>query len=135
MKSPQEIVQIMMEKDAFSQWLDVEILDLGKGYAKLKSQMHKDMLNGFEIVHGGISYALSDSALAFAANSYGYQCVSIETSISHIRAAHLGDILYVTSEEIHRGKSFGIYTVTIINQNDELISKFKGTVNISTREW
>ena len=43
------------------------------------------MLNGFSIAHGGISYSLADSALAFAANSYGKKAVSIETSISHIK--------------------------------------------------
>ena len=61
------------------------------------------MLNGFQILHGGISYSLSDSALAFASNSYGNKCVSIETSISHTRPAKLGDILIATCKEIHRG--------------------------------
>lgn len=135
MKTPEEIVHLMMDKDAFSQWLNVEIVELGVGYAKLKSVLHSDMLNGFEIIHGGISYSLSDSALAFASNSHGFKCVSIETSISHIRPAHVGDVLYITSKEIYRGKSFGIYTVEIVNQDEELISKFKGTVNISTQSW
>lgn len=135
MKTPEEIVQIMMNKDAFSQWLNVEIVELGLGYSKLKSVLHRDMLNGFEIVHGGITYSLSDTALAFAANSYGFKCVSIETSISHIRPAYLGDTLFISGEEIHKGKSFAIYSVTITNQKDELISKFKGTVNISSQTW
>lgn len=135
MKTPEEIVQIMMNKDAFSQWLNVEIVELGLGYSKLKSVLHHDMLNGFEIVHGGITYSLSDTALAFAANSYGFKCVSIETSISHIRPAYLGDTLFIRGEEVHKGKSFAIYSVTITNQKDELISKFKGTVNISSQTW
>lgn len=135
MKSPAEIVDTMMSKDAFSKWLNVEVIETGLGTCKLKSALHKDMLNGFEILHGGITYSLSDSALAFSSNSYGYKCVSIETSISHIRPARLGDTLFVEAQEVHRGRSIGIYSITINNQEGKLISKFKGTVNISTEEW
>jgi acyl-CoA thioesterase len=134
-KTPQEIVSTMMEKDAFSQWMNVEILQVEKGACLLRAVIHKDMLNGFEIAHGGISYALSDSALAFSSNAYGFKCVSIETSISHLRPVYEGDILTVKSEEIHRGKTIGIYTVEIQNQDASLISKFKGTVNISSEHW
>lgn len=125
----------MLNKDAFSHWMHVEILEIDKGKCTLKSIVHSDMLNGFEIAHGGISYSLSDSALAFASNAYGQQCVSIETSISHLRPCKLGDELTVICEEIHRGKSIGIYSVHIHNQSKELISQFKGTVHISDRTW
>lgn len=93
------------------------------------------MLNGFGIAHGGISYSLSDSALAFAANAYGKQCVSIETAISHLRPARLNDELTVVCNEIHRGRSIALYTVKITNQEGVDISHFKGTVHISENEW
>ena len=44
-----------------------------------------EMTNGFNIAHGGITYSLADSALAFAANTYNIQSISIETSISHTK--------------------------------------------------
>lgn len=135
MKSPQEIVELMLNKDSFSHWMNVKILEIDKGKCTLKSIVHSEMLNGFEIAHGGISYSLSDSALAFAANAYGMQCVSIETSISHLRQCKLGDELIVHCNEIHRGKSIGIYSVRIKNQREELVSIFKGTVHISNRPW
>jgi acyl-CoA thioesterase len=93
------------------------------------------MLNGFHILHGGISYSLSDSALAFAANSRGYKCVSVETSISHLRPVFIDETLRIVSNEIHRGKSIGIYEIDIFNSKNELISKFKGTVSISKDMW
>ncbi len=135
MNSPEDIIALMMEKDAFSQWMGVSIKSISKGSCVLECTVHDDMLNGFNIAHGGISYSLSDSALAFSANSYGYQCVSIETSISPVRPVHLNDTLTVSCEEIHRGKTIGIYTVEIKNQEFKLISKFKGTVNISRNVW
>lgn len=130
-----EIVYKMMEKDAFSQWLNIEILEINPGFCQLKTSVLPEMVNGFNIAHGGISYSLSDSALAFAANAYGKQCVSIETSISHTRPAKIGDELMVTCTELNRGKTIGIYEVKIKNQADKIISLFKGTVHISDRDW
>lgn len=135
MKTPQEIVELMLNSDAFSQWMQLEIQSLGLGHCTLSCTVTPEMLNGFHILHGGISYSLADSALAFASNSYGNQCVSIETSISHTKPARLGDVLYATCKELHRGKSIGIYEVSVRTQAQTLIALFKGTVHISEKKW
>ena len=135
MKSPKEITSMMLKNDAFSSWMGIEILSIKEGFCELSATVKKEMLNGFEILHGGISYSLSDSALAFASNSYGNKCVSIETSISHVRPAKIGDILTVKCTELHRGKTIGIYEVIITNQDHQKISIFKGTVHISPDFW
>jgi len=125
----------MMEKDAFSKWMGVEVLEIKEGFCELRASIKDDMLNGFEILHGGISYSLADSALAFSSNSYGYKCVSIETNISHIRRAKKGDILTAKSMEVNRGKSIGIYEIRVTNQENKLIALFKGTIHISQEIW
>jgi acyl-CoA thioesterase len=135
MKTPEEIVSTMLENDAFSQWLDVSVVSIGLGTCTLRVSIHGQMLNGFNILHGGISYSLADSALAFASNSYGYKCVSIDTSISHLRPAVVGDTLIATAIERHRGKTVGIYEVTVTNQDGKNIALFKGTVHISKDVW
>lgn len=125
----------MLANDLFSDWMDIQILDLGLGFCTLSCTTKKEMLNGFEILHGGITYSISDSALAFASNSYGFKCVSIETSISHLRPVNVNTTLTAKCTEIHRGKTIGIYNVDIIDENDRIVSKFKGTVNISNDLW
>jgi len=125
----------MLGQDAFSLWMGIEVISTKKGFCELSATVKKDMLNGFAILHGGISYSLSDSALAFASNSYGNKCVSIETSISHVRPAKIGDILTAKCTELHRGKTIGIYEVIITNQDHKKISIFKGTVHISQDFW
>lgn len=129
------IVQKMMEKDAFSQWMNIEIVEIKAGYCQLKTTVVPEMVNGFLIAHGGITYSLADSALAFAANAHGKQCVSIETSISHTRPASIDDILTATCTELNRGRTIGIYQVTVTNQNHKIIALFKGTVHISDKDW
>src|ERR1041384_4028345 len=95
----EKVIDEMMSKDLFSQWLGIERLAEGPGFCTLKMTVRKEMCNGFNIAHGGISYSLADSALAFASNSHGKQAVSIETSISHIRPLKTGDIIIATAEE------------------------------------
>lgn len=135
MKTPVEIINAMLDGDRFSEWMGVEIVSIEKGHCVLACTTKDLMLNGHHILHGGITYSLSDSALAFAANAHGYKCVSIETSISHLRPVFKDELLKVEATEIHRGKSIGIYNVDITNKAGKLVSKFKGTVNISRDTW
>ena len=134
-KTPAEIIANMMEKDAFSNWLGLEVLSIEKGSCTIACRIKDIMLNGFSIAHGGITYSMADTTLAFAANSYGYQSFSIETSISHLHKVQPNDILKAKSSEIHRGKKTGVYQVNITNQDDTLIAVFKGTVYISKIPW
>ena len=53
-----EVINTMMKNDYFSQWLGIKILEQKTGYVKIKMTVRKDMLNGFGIAHGGISYSL-----------------------------------------------------------------------------
>lgn len=133
--TPREIVNEMMRLDAFSQWLKISVDVIEKGRCELSCIVNHQMLNGHQIAHGGITYALSDSALAFASNAHGMKAVSFETSISHLNAVNENDVLRVICEENYRGKSVGIYHVSIFNQDDKLVSRFKGTVHISSDTW
>ena len=71
MNQSEKIVDKMYQNDAFSQWLGIEVVEVKDGYCKLNMTVRKEMLNGFQIAHGGIAYSLADSALAFASNSHG----------------------------------------------------------------
>jgi acyl-CoA thioesterase len=135
MPSPKEIVNTMMAKDFFSQWLGIEVLEIEEGYCKLKLTVRKDMLNGFGIAHGGITYCMADSALAFSSNSYGDQCVSIETSISHTSKVKEGDILTAEAKEMNRGNKIAIYEVSVLNQENKNVGLFKGTVFRTEKKW
>ena len=130
-----KVVDKMINEDAFSQWLGIKILEISEGFCKLQLQVRDEMTNGFSIAHGGISYSLADSCLAFASNSYGIQSFSLETSISHTKKVESGDILIATSKEINKTSRTALYYITITNQNKEEIAHFKGTVYRSEKKW
>ena len=73
MNLARKVIDKMISEDSFSQWLGIEVLEITEGFCKLKMTIRDEMTNGFNIAHGGISYSLADSALAFAANSDGIQ--------------------------------------------------------------
>ncbi|MEJ6682163.1 MAG: hotdog fold thioesterase [Flavobacteriales bacterium] len=135
MKTPDEIVELMLTNDQFSNWLGLEVIHLEKGKVNLKTTVKEEMLNGFEIAHGGIAYALGDSALAFSANAHGKQAVSVETSISHVQKVFLHDVLTTEVNEVSLNHKIGIYHIRVINQYDVEVAHFKGTVYISVKEW
>lgn len=129
------IVNKMLTNDAFSKWLGVELLDVKAGYCKLSMTVRDQMLNGFQLAHGGISYSLADSALAFASNSQGKHALSIETSISHIATIKEGDVLIAEAEEKKLGKTTGIYYISLTNSEGKEVALFKGTVFRTDENW
>ena len=136
MQSPKEIVDIMIAKDYFSQWLGVEILEIKKGSCKLKMTVRKEMLNGHGTAHGGITYSFADSALGFASNSRGQKSVSVETSISHIKPLVENDIIIGEAQEESCSNKIGIYTIKLYKASDtSLVALFKGTVYRTSEAW
>jgi acyl-CoA thioesterase len=136
MTSPIEIVNGMIAKDYFSQWLGIEVLDVMEGFCKIQMTVRKDMLNGFGIAHGGITYSVADRALAFASNSNGQKAVSLETSISHTISLKENDKIIAECIEEHCSNKIGIYTVKIYKDLDlSVVALFKGTVYRTSKIW
>src|SRR6187402_546626 len=104
-----EVVDHMLKKDLFSQWLGIEVLEIKEGYSKLQMLVRKEMINGFDIVHGGIAFSLADSAFAFACNNRNNLSVALDTSINFIKAVVPGDVLTAEAKELHNGTSTGLY--------------------------
>ena len=122
--SAQQVVNHLTENDLFSKWLGIEVLEIREGYSKIKMTIRNEMLNGFGIVHGGVTFSFADSAFAFACNNRNNLSLALDTSINFIKPAHVGDELIAEALEIHNGKSTGLYQITITNQNDHVIALF-----------
>jgi acyl-CoA thioesterase len=123
----QQVVAHMLEKDLFSQWLGIEVLEIEEGYAKTKMIIRKEMINGLGIVHGGIAFSLADSTFAFACNNRNNLSVALDTAINFLKPVHVEDVLIAETKEMHNGKSTGLYQITVSNQNDHIVAVFKGT--------
>lgn len=132
--SPEELVAHMMKHDFFSQWMGIEVLEVSLGHCRIKMQVKKEMLNGFGILHGGVSFAMADSALAFASNNHGRLSVALSNSISYPNPAIEGDVLTAEAKELILGYKTATYDITIKNQEGKDVALFRGTVYRSSRQ-
>lgn len=123
----EQVVTHMMEQDAFSKWLNIKVIEVKEGYSKIKMIIRKEMVNGFLVVHGGIVFSLADSAFAFACNNRNNLSLALECNISFLKQVNIGDELTAEVKEIHNGKSTGVYSINVINQDNQQVALFKGT--------
>ena len=134
MPKASEIVATMMSQDAFSQWLGIQVVQAEPGRVILEMTVREDMTNGFHVAHGGITYALADSALAFASNGHGEQALSVETGISHLKPVRPGDTLRAVTTPRQRGKTLARYDVEV-SVDGAAVALFKGTVFHTSKNW
>ncbi len=125
---PHAVFNKMMDKDYFSKWMNVELLDIGPGHCTLSMQVRKEMLNGFGIIHGGVSFALADSALAFAANSHGRLSVSIRATMTYTNPATTGEVIIAEATEQHLGNKTATYDIQVEKDDGSPICLLRGTV-------
>jgi len=133
-KTPQEVVDIMLARDKFTEWLGLVVDEVGLGYCRLHYTVKEEMLNGFRNMHGGVLFSASDSAFAFACNSHGRFTVALDVSISFTKPGKLGDVLTVDAKEVSLGNKIGVYDIRTTNEQGELVCMFKGTAYRTSTE-
>ncbi len=127
MQTPQQVVNHMLEKDAFTRLLGLVVDEVKEGYCKLHFTVTADMLNGFDVLHGGVTYSAADSAFAFASNGYNRLSLALSTAMDYFESGKVGDTLTVEATEESLRYKTGVYLVRVTNQHGKLIALFKGT--------
>lgn len=122
------VVERMLSRDAYSQWLGVELVEVGAQRAVIRMTVREEMVNGFGVAHGGIVFGFADSAHAFATNSNGEISVAVDCSVSYPAAVRVGDVLTATAVEETTTRRLGFCEVTVVNQYGTVVGHFRGTV-------
>jgi len=116
----------MWGADEASRWFGMTCERVAPGEAVVTMRLEAHHCNGHKTCHGGVSYALGDSAFALACNSYNQIAVAQHNSMTYIAPAYAGDVLTAHAVERSRSGRSGIYDVRITNQNGALIAEFRG---------
>ena len=119
-------IHAMFEADTASQELGMAVTEVRPDYAKATMTIRPDMLNGHKTCHGGMIFALADSAFAFACNTDNIATVAQGAQINFLKPAFEGDILTAAASVTHRGGRTGICDVTITNQDGQEVAFFRG---------
>jgi len=132
-QNPKDIFHHMMKTDAFSKWMGIELVDIAEGSCTLSMQVRPEMLNGFNILHGGVAFSLADSAFAFASNSHGILSVSLEASMTYAKPALAGDLVIAEATERTLTRKTATYDVSLKKEDGTLLYLFRGTVYRTSR--
>jgi acyl-CoA thioesterase len=116
----------MFAADRASKGLGMTITDLGEGSATLTMTVRDDMLNGFDICHGGFITTLADSAFAFACNSRNVVTVAAGLTVDFLAPAHGGDVLTAAASETSRAGRTGVYDIVVTNQHGRRVALVRG---------
>jgi acyl-CoA thioesterase len=116
----------MMKRDKASAALGMVVERADYGHAVVTMALRDDMMNGHDITHGGIVFALADTAFAIACNDDVTVTVAAGADISFLKATHAGQVLRATAvERSVRGRS-GIYDVTVVDDTGDVVAEFRG---------
>ncbi len=129
----ERIARAMFAQDRASQWMGMELLEVAPGYARLSMQIGPEMVNGHGICHGGVIFALADSAFAFACNTDNRMTVALTCHISFVAPAREGERLVAEAREQAKGGRTGVYDVTVTRADGALVALFRGSA-YRTRE-
>lgn len=126
--TPKQVAEYMLGQDYFSQWMNIRLIEIKENYCLIEMPVKKEMINGLKTVHGGVTFAFADSALAFSSNNSGDAAVALNCIINFTKAGKEGDVFRAESILANETRKTAVYDIKITNQNDELIAKFVGTV-------
>ena len=118
--------QALSARDRASDALGMKLIEVRPGYARMQMTVRQDMVNLHGTAHGGLVFALADSAFGYACNSHNKMAVASSCNIDFLRPAHLGETLTaIAVEQALIGRS-GVYDVRVENSKGELVALFRG---------
>jgi acyl-CoA thioesterase len=120
------VAQHMLSKEGTGPAWGIHIDEAREGYARLSMQVHADMLNGHGIVHGGMVFALADTAFAYVCNGRNEKTVAAQAGIVFLGSASEGETLIAEAEELAAAGRSGVTRVSVRTGDGRAIAEFTG---------
>lgn len=131
--SPEYLGHPLLRNDLASQWLGIEVLSLADGHATIAMLLRAEMMNGFGITHGGMVFALADSAFALACNPRDGDTATVTVAagvdVNFLHPTRAGQrLMAVANRRQQQGRS-GLYDVQVVvedNAGTTVVAEFRG---------
>jgi acyl-CoA thioesterase len=120
------VADAMLAQEGTGPAWGITIDEAREGYARIRMTLRDDMLNGHRIAHGGMIFALADTAFAYACNSRNETSVAQNATISFLAPAAAGDVLVAEAREASRSGRSGVYQVSVKTSKGAVITEFTG---------
>ncbi len=116
--------------------LGIELVDVKKGWAKMKLPFSEKLVHAYGAVHGGAIFSLADSAVAMALLGLverGERLMTVEMKINYVSSFEGGEIIALASIS-SKGKRIALGEVEIRKDGGRLVAKCMATYIIMKNE-
>ncbi|MEQ8321008.1 MAG: hotdog fold thioesterase [Rhodospirillales bacterium] len=128
-------VETMIAHDNCAKAMGVEVLDAAPGLLDLRMTIRAEHLNFLNWGHGGVTFALADTAFGMSSNTYDKVSVGIDAHIVYLTGVREGDVIEARSREVSRTRRKAVYRVDVVRPADNAdIAAFTGTVFVTEQE-
>lgn len=116
----------LFRRDPTTELLGIELIDATPERASVRMPVRPDMCNGFGIIHGGMTFLLADSAMAFASNSEDERALATSATIDWLAPVEAGQTLTATAARVGGGKRSVVWDVTLTVDDGTVVARFRG---------
>jgi acyl-CoA thioesterase len=117
--------QMLSDEGTGPAW-GIRIDEARAGYCRLSMELRDDMLNGHRIAHGGMVFALADTAFAYVCNGRNERAVAAQASIVFLGSAEAGETLVAEAEELATAGRSGVTRVSVKTADGRAVAEFTG---------
>ena len=121
-----KVAQAMLAAEGTGPAWGIVIEEARAGYCRLRMELRDDMLNGHRIAHGGMVFALADTAFAYVCNGRNERAVAAQASIVFLGSAEAGETLVAEAEEVAAEGRSGVTRVSVRTAEGRAIAEFTG---------
>ncbi|MDB5667058.1 MAG: paaD [Alphaproteobacteria bacterium] len=121
-----KVARAMLAAEGTGPAWGVEIEEAREGYSRIRMTIRSDMLNGHRRAHGGMIYALADTAFAYACNSRNLASVGAQATMVFLDSAGEGEVLVAEAQEAALVGRSGVYNVSVRTADGRAIAEFQG---------
>lgn len=126
-------VMRLAQTDPFARAAGITCTRAGPGEAEVRLTVRAEHINFNGTCHGGVIFALADTAFGLASNSHGAVAAGIDAHITYQQAAREGETLTARAQEVSRSRRLAVYRVDVTRADGRAISSFTGTVFVTTQ--
>ena len=115
------LIDFLNEGDIFAAEAGIRLTEISEGRAVAEMTVSRHHLNAGGVCQGGALFTLADLAVAGVMNSHGKLSFSIQTSISFLHSAVVGDRLTAVATEVADHRKIPYCEVKVTNQDGKVV--------------
>jgi acyl-CoA thioesterase len=120
------VARAMFDAEGTGRAWGMTIEEAREDYARVSMIVRADMLNGHGFAHGGMIFALADSAFAYVCSGANHASMAAQASIVFLDKVAEGETLIAEAEEVARAGRAGVTRVAVRTAEGRSIAEFTG---------